>query len=53
MGALVTFTSVSATLENLIVIIVLFKNKDLSTPSYKILRSLAIADFLTGFLVGP
>ena len=52
-GVIMVIISVSGTFQNLLVIFILLKDKDLSSPSFKILRSLAVADFLTSLIVAP
>ena len=45
--------AVLATLENLVVIVIVFRNKILQTPSNMILLSLAVSNFLTGLVLAP
>ena len=47
-GVMMMVIAVTATLENLLVLVILYRNRHLRTASNKILRSLALADFLTG-----
>lgn len=53
LGSLMCIATISATLENLLVLVVLSKYSVLKTTSNKILASLAMADFLTGATVAP
>lgn len=45
--------AIFGTMENAIVIMVLYKHKPLHTPTNQILASLALADFLSSLLVAP
>ena len=52
-GTLMCAVAVTASFENIIVLIVIFKCSALRTPSNRILASLATADLLTGAIVAP
>lgn len=52
-GILCVLVSLLATCENAVVIIIIYKNKILQTPSNKILLSLAVSNFLTGTILAP
>ena len=52
-GILCLVLSLLATLENAVVVIIIYKNKILRTPSNRILLSLAVSNLLTGIILAP